>query len=117
MSTPSKSFFRMKLSAPEIASEPYTAEAPPVTMSMRSISAVGIIEVSTSPSSLNGTMRLPFMQHQVALRAEAAQVDRRRAFRAVVDVLAVARGRDRQEAQDLLDLRLLLTLDLIPLTE
>ncbi len=68
MSTPSKSSLRMKFSAPEIASEPYTAEAPPVMMSMRSIERVGIIDVSTSPSSLNGTMRLPFIS--IRLRCE-----------------------------------------------
>ena len=52
ISTPSKSFFMMKFSAPETASEPYTADAPPVTISMRSTSAVGIIEVSTMPKWL-----------------------------------------------------------------
>jgi hypothetical protein len=65
MSTPSKSSFRITLTAPAIASEPYTADAPPVMMSTRSINAVGIIDVSTSPSSLNGTVRRPFMRTSV----------------------------------------------------
>ena len=42
-----------------MASEPYTAEAPPVMMSTRSTSAVGMIEVSTRPLKLYGVRRLP----------------------------------------------------------
>ena len=58
----------MKLSAPEMASEPYTAEAPPVMMSRRSTSGVGMIEVSTMPSVLYGVRRLPSIR--IRLRCE-----------------------------------------------
>ena len=50
-------------------------------------------------------------QHQVALRTEAAQVDRCRTCRAVVRILTVTRNGDGQDAQDLLDFRLQLRLD------
>ena len=56
---PSKSRLVMKLIAPEMASEPYTADAPPVMMSMRSMSAVGMVCVSTAPPMPNGVRRLP----------------------------------------------------------
>ncbi len=59
MATPSKSRFMMKLIAPDMASEPYEVEAPPVRMSTRSSSAVGMTDVSTRPLKLYGVMRLP----------------------------------------------------------
>ncbi len=40
--TPSKSFFMMKLTTPPIASDPYAADAPPVSTSTRSTIAAGI---------------------------------------------------------------------------
>ena len=52
-------------------------------------------------------------QDQVALRAEAAQVDRGRAIGAVVDVLAVARHRGREDADDLLNRGLILQCDFL----
>src|SRR5690606_39595451 len=42
MRTPSKSSIMMKLTTPATASAPYTAEAPPVSTSTRSINAAGI---------------------------------------------------------------------------
>jgi hypothetical protein len=41
--------FRMKLTTPATASDPYAADAPPVTTSMRSTSVLGIMLVSTVP--------------------------------------------------------------------
>ena len=52
-------------------------------------------------------------QDQVALRAEAAQVDRGRAIGAVVDVLAVARHSGREDADDLLNRGLILQRDFL----
>jgi len=46
MTVPSTFFFRMKLITPEMASEPYTAEALPERISTRSISDVGMLEMS-----------------------------------------------------------------------
>ena len=51
-STPSKSFFSTKLITPDIASEPYTVDAPPVRMSTRSNMACGTVEISTTPLML-----------------------------------------------------------------
>src|SRR5690606_3466441 len=56
---PSKSSFRMKLTTPETASAPYTAEAPPVMISTRSIRPDGRIEMSTAPLDAPGTRRRP----------------------------------------------------------
>ncbi len=55
----------MKLTTPAIASEPYTAEAPPVTTSTRSISAGGMLFRSTTPSVLAPTMRRPLTSTRV----------------------------------------------------
>ena len=52
-------------------------------------------------------------QDQVALRAEAAQVDRGRAIGTVVDVLAVARHCGRKDADDLLNRGLILQRDFL----
>src|SRR5471032_2867966 len=43
---PSAFDFRMKLMTPEIASDPYTAESLPLSISTRSISEVGMLEIS-----------------------------------------------------------------------
>ena len=42
-STPSKRSLRMMLTTPAMASEPYTADAPAASTSMRSISALGML--------------------------------------------------------------------------
>ena len=65
MFTPSKSSLRMKLTTPAIASDPYTAEAPPVSTSMFWISEFGIVLMSTVPLELVGTTRLPSMRTSV----------------------------------------------------
>ena len=59
ISTPSKSSFILKLTTPPIASEPYTAEAPPVMISTFSIREAGIVFKSTTPDWLAGTQRRP----------------------------------------------------------
>ncbi len=46
--TPSKLRLRMKLTTPETPSAPYTADAPPVSTSTRSIRSVGIELMSTA---------------------------------------------------------------------
>ena len=49
----------MKLIAPAMASEPYTAEAPPVAISTRSMSMSGMMPMSERPVTLAGMKRLP----------------------------------------------------------
>ena len=49
----------MKFVTPPTASAPYTADAPPVMVSTRSMSADGIPLMSVTISGLIGTMRLP----------------------------------------------------------
>ena len=71
---PSKSSRSRKFTAPAIASEPYTAEAPPVMISTRSTSAVGIVARSTLPAPFAGMKRLPLTSVSVRVGAEAAQV-------------------------------------------
>ena len=66
-STPSKSFLVMKFTTPEMASEPYTAEAPPVTMSIRSMIGAGMRLMSTAPEVPNGGKRLPSISTSVRL--------------------------------------------------
>src|SRR6185312_5486798 len=55
----------MKLTTPATASEPYTADAPPVTTSTRVIRICGRTSVSTVPSSLDGATRWPFSRIRV----------------------------------------------------
>ena len=81
MSRPSKSFFRMKLTTPAMASGPYTAEAPPVMTSTPWIAAAGMVLMSTTSSAFAGCGRRPSTQHEIAVRAEAAQVQGRGAGR------------------------------------
>ena len=50
---------RMKLATPATASEPYAAEAPPVTISTVLISACGKVLMSTSPVIVDPTERRP----------------------------------------------------------
>ncbi len=58
-STPSKSSRMMKLTTPVIASEPYTADDPPVTTSVRATSAVGIVLRSVTCSGPKIAKRRP----------------------------------------------------------
>ncbi len=58
-SIPAKSRLVMKLTTPEIASAPYVVEAPPVSTSVRSSSATGMLLRSTTPPRLAGTIRRP----------------------------------------------------------
>ena len=95
MSTPSKSFFRMKFTTPAMASAPYTAEAPPVIVSTRSIAADGIELVSTSSAAFAGWRAAAVDQHEGAVRADAAQVqaaDAERGRRAGLDALIELRA-------------------------
>ena len=65
-SRPSKLVFVTKLTTPATASDPYTADLPPVTISIRSIRSVGI--VLTSTVKLPGdaeTWRRPFCSTSV----------------------------------------------------
>ncbi len=68
---PVKLFFRITLTTPAMASEPYTADAPSLSTSMRSMASMGIDEMSTksrSPSSGIGyeAMRWPSISTSVA---------------------------------------------------
>ena len=56
---PSKSSRSLKLTTPATASEPYTADAPPVTISTRWISEGGMTFTSTTPLPFAGTRRRP----------------------------------------------------------
>ena len=72
MVVPSAWSFRMKFTTPEIASEPYTAEALPVSTSMRSIMPIGMLEMSVKLlRPLNGSgksaMRRPLTSTRVWL--------------------------------------------------
>jgi len=53
------------LTTPATASEPYAADAPPVTTSMRSISIAGIRLTSTVPREELGTKRRPLTSTSV----------------------------------------------------
>ena len=57
----------MKFVTPPTASAPYTAEAPPVIVSTRSISAEGIALMSVTISELIGTRRLPSTKTRLRL--------------------------------------------------
>ena len=63
--TPSKSSLRMKLTTPATASEPYTAEAPPVSTSMFWIREFGIELISTVPPEVVGVTRVPLISTSV----------------------------------------------------
>ena len=65
--TPSKSSLSTKFTTPATASDPYTAEAPPVSTSTRSMSAVGMLLMSTEPPWVVGTARVPLMSTRVRL--------------------------------------------------
>ena len=71
-----------KLTTPATASAPYTAEAPPVSTSTRSIRAAGIWLMSAgwrcarNTAGTAGLQALAVDQHQGALRTQAAQADR-----------------------------------------
>ena len=58
-SNPSKSSRRMKFTAPAMASEPYTADAPPVMTSTLFTSALGMVDRSTLPAPFAGMNRRP----------------------------------------------------------
>ena len=77
MSTPSKSFFSTKFTTPASASAPYTAEAPPVIVSTRSIAADGIVFKSTTSEAFAGCARRPSTSTSVRFGADAAQVHAR----------------------------------------
>ena len=64
---------RMKLTTPATASEPYTAEAPPVTTSTRLTSIWGSESTSTVPPWLDGATRRP----STRIRVRAAPRARR----------------------------------------
>ncbi|MNN17033.1 hypothetical protein D3C81_1302010 [compost metagenome] len=66
-SMPLKFLRMMKLTAPAMASEPYTADAPPVTISTFSMSASGMVARSTTPSELAGMKRRPLTRVSVRL--------------------------------------------------
>ncbi len=79
---------------PEMASEPYTAEALPLRISTRSISEVGMFEISVKlllpPIGLRIVGDAPAVhQHQRVIGPKAAQIDRLRARRESVGVLIV----------------------------
>ena len=57
--TPSKLRFMRTFTTPEIASEPYTDDAPPVRISTLSISAEGTVLRSTKPLTFEETRRVP----------------------------------------------------------
>ncbi len=57
----------MKLTTPETASEPYTDEAPPVTISTFLTSACGNVLMSTVPLAIEPTERLPSSSTSVRL--------------------------------------------------
>ena len=59
ISTPSKSSLSTKLTTPASASAPYTAEAPPVIVSTRSMAADGIVFKSTISAAFAGCARRP----------------------------------------------------------
>ena len=59
ISTPSKSSFSTKLTTPASASAPYTADAPPVIVSTRSMAADGIVFKSTISEAFTGCARRP----------------------------------------------------------
>ncbi len=65
MSTPSKSFFRMKFTTPAMASAPYTAEAPPVIVSTRSMAADGMVLMSMISAAFAGCARRPSISTRV----------------------------------------------------
>ena len=56
---PSKLSFSTKLTTPAMASEPYTAEAPPVTTSTRSMRPAGMVPMSTTPELDEAGTRSP----------------------------------------------------------
>src|SRR3569833_822465 len=56
---PSNFLSKMKLTTPETASEPHSAETPPVTTSTRWISICGNWLTSTTPVMFVGIMRSP----------------------------------------------------------
>ena len=64
-STPLKFLFSTKLTTPATASAPYTADAPPVTRSIRSSRATGMALVSTRPDKSEGTARRPLINTSV----------------------------------------------------
>ena len=71
ISTPSKSFLVMKFTTPATASEPYSAEEPSFTISMRSTIICGIIELMSTVESPRGATnagkcRRPFTNGSVA---------------------------------------------------
>ena len=106
--TPSKCVLRMKFTTPATASAPYTAEAPPVSTSTRSISAAGIWLMSEKlrpPTAEPGPRRLTVDEHQGALRTQAAQVNGRRAVRAVGGGRVHAREHHGQIVEHVLDAR------------
>ena len=81
----------MKLTTPATASAPYTDEAPPVSTSTRLTSAEGMKLMSaTGDARIARLQPAAVDQHQRAGRAEAAQIDRRGAGRAVGNVRALA---------------------------
>ncbi len=57
----------MKFTTPATASDPYAADAPPVTMSVRDIIASGIRLMSGRPRTPDGTMRWPSSSVSVRL--------------------------------------------------
>ena len=71
---PSKSVFKMKFVTPLIASEPYAADAPPVTTSTRSMSAVGKHGDVDRAGLLAADDAPAVEQRERAVRADAAQV-------------------------------------------
>ena len=95
----------MKLTTPATASEPYTADAPPVSTSTRSISGAGIWLMSARRAERAARRQTAAVdQHQRAVRAEVAQVERRGARRAVRDVAALVREGLRQLVDQVFDL-------------
>ena len=95
---PSAFFFRMKLMTPEIASEPYTADALPLRISTRSISDARDVrdvgEIAVAAVGLRIVGDAPAVdQHQRVIRTEPAQIDRLCAGReAVGDLVVVERA-------------------------
>ena len=108
MRTPSNFVLMMKFTTPPTASAPYTDEAPPVSSSTRSTSAVGTMLMSEAKRCravlrITGAEAAAVDQHQRAVGAEAAQVDGRGAVGAVGDIRALRREHLRQFVDDVFD--------------
>ena len=92
----------MKFTTPDIASEPYTADAPPVMVCTLDENRIGNeIDVDVA-EDVRERQSPAIEQHQIAIRAERMQVHGGVAARALS---AVARGARRCELRQLIERR------------